>query len=182
MPGNPLQQMGNMDGSTLAFNYNITNDSSIAANGFGPGAGPSELTFQFTGPATDDGYLSSGDQIATDLVNGHGLNGSNLSGPPAYASSEGATHTPPNGMATMLERNFHVQDRKDIPEPKRRKILTGSPTDKKPGFQTSSNGILAQGVKQEEQKAKIRPSDVAAEPAKQPVTVDLTEGMFPPPF
>ncbi|KJR82311.1 SNF2 family DNA-dependent ATPase [Sporothrix schenckii 1099-18] len=177
MLGNPLQQMGGMDGSTLAFNFNSTNDVPVAVNGFGAGgAAPAELAFQFTGPATDDGYLSSGDQIATDLVNGHGLTGSNLSGPPAYASSEGATNTPPNGMAAMLERNFHVQDRKDVPQPKRRKTLTGEPTDIKPVFQTSSNGILAQGVKQEEQKAKTRPAGMAVAAAKQPVTVDLTDG------
>lgn len=177
MLGNPLQHMGTMDGSTLAFNYSSANDASVSANGFSHGAAPAELAFQFTGPGTDDGYLSSGDQIATDLVNGHALTGSNLSGPPAYASSEGATNTPPNGMASLIERNFHVQDRKDVPEPKRRKMLTDSPTEKKPVFHTSSNGILAKGVKQEEQKAKAIPLDIVVKDEKQPKaeTVDLTK-------
>ncbi|KAL1912235.1 hypothetical protein Sste5344_002068 [Sporothrix stenoceras] len=166
-----------MDGSTLAFNYTSPNGAPAATNGFGHGAALAELTFQFAGPGTDDGYLSSGDQVATDLVNGHALTGSNLSGPPAYASSEGATNTPPNGMASMIERNFHVQDRKDIPEPKRRKMLNDSPTEKKTVFQTASNGILAKGVKQEEQKARAIPLDIVVkEEEKKPKTetVDLT--------
>lgn len=195
MPGNPLQHMGH--GSTEMFDFNGTNDPSFTANGLGPGAVPVpasmpalDLNFQFTGPGTDDGYLSSGDQVATDLVNGHNLTGSSLSGPPAYASSEGNTSTPPNGMASMLERNFHLQDRKDVPEPKRRKILTGSPNDKKPVFQTSSNGILAMGVKQEAEKAEqaikaegikqeaqtaVQPEVISDSEDKKPVTVDLTD-------
>ncbi|CAK7221089.1 hypothetical protein SCUCBS95973_004377 [Sporothrix curviconia] len=165
---------GSMDGSTLAFNYNSANDPPAITNGVSNGPGITELAFHFMGPSTDDGYLSSGDQVS-GLVSG-------LGGAPAYASSEGATSTPPNGMASMIERNFHIEDRKDVPEPKRRKIVNGLPEMKKPVFQSSSKGILAQGVKQEEKKAMAQ--GVKAEgakanpqpPAKKPVTVDLTEG------
>ncbi|CAK7201263.1 hypothetical protein SEUCBS139899_003966 [Sporothrix eucalyptigena] len=175
---NTVPHPGSMDGSTLAFHYNSTNDPPALTNGFSNGAVPTELAFQFMGPATDDGYLSSGDQI------------SGIGGTPAYASSESAINTPPNGMASMLERNFHVQDRKDVPEPKRRKIVTVLQSDKKPTFRSASNGILARGIKQEEKKAAeqavklenkkgivqgVRPEG-ASVPIKTPVTVDLTEG------
>ncbi|CAK7232086.1 hypothetical protein SBRCBS47491_008148 [Sporothrix bragantina] len=161
---------GSMDGSTLAFHYNSTNEPPAVANGFGNGAVPNDLTFHFMGPPTDDGYLSSGDQV------------SGLGVAPAYASSEGATNTPPNGMASMIERNFHIQDRRDVPDPKRRKIVNGLPVEKKPVFQSSSEGILARGVKQEEKKAIAQgvkaegPKANPQPPAKAPVTVDLTEG------
>ncbi|CAK7567995.1 MAG: hypothetical protein SEPTF4163_005973 [Sporothrix epigloea] len=127
------------------------------------------LAFQFIGPSTNGKDPSSGYEMV------------DLDGIDAHDNSEGANSTPPNGVTSMIERNFHIQDRRDVPEPKRRKIENGLPEDSK-RFQSSSEGILALGVKQEEKKAvskepvpngtnfSVRP------PAEKPLTVDLTGG------
>lgn len=174
---NDSPHLGGVEGPALAFHHNA-NSLPVIANGYTAGPAPSEVMFQFMGPATDDGYLSSGDQVSTDFVNGGGPGSSGANGAPTYIGSEGALHTPPNGMASMIERNFHVQDRQDVPEPKRRKIVPGMLMDAKPAFQSGSNGILAQGVRLEGEQAKAAPPDGTATPSKQPITVDLTEGMF----
>ena len=162
---------------------------------------PNDLVFHFAGPGTDDGYLSSGDQINADFIGGaRGIEGLDDIMPPDVPDV--AAPSSSNGMASMIERGFMLQDRVDIPEPKRRKVATGEPAEVKPFLQSASNGILARAIKEErsedkkslpsastatavdaaaavktEVKTESKPFVKSEPEVPAPITVDLTEGL-----
>ncbi|EFX02741.1 snf2 family helicase [Grosmannia clavigera kw1407] len=70
------------------------------------------------------------------------------------------------GMASLIEQGYHLKDRSDVPEPKRRKVdlFSGG----------SSSGILADSLHSDDSKEDVKVSSEALAPAKNPVTVDLT--------
>lgn len=139
-------QAGGPDDAVFAFRNN-TNSPSVTSNGRPMSNPPNDLVFHFAGPGTDDGYLSSGDQIGADYTGSNDLD--DLAPPdvpdiPAPSSSI--------GMGSMLERGFMLQDRVDVPEPKRRKVESGVPTSSKGFVPSASNGLLAKGIKEERKK------------------------------
>ncbi|CAK7266737.1 hypothetical protein SEPCBS119000_002183 [Sporothrix epigloea] len=151
---------GSKDEHPLVINSKSTNNAPFAPNG---------LTFQFVGPPTDAWNPPSGVQVV------------DLDATEEYSDAEKAIGTPSDGVSSMIERNFHIQDRQQVPEPKRRKIEDGLPGDTK-RFQSSSEGFLARGVRQEQKQASVQVTQLneaiagAFPPLKGPFTVDLTEG------
>ncbi|KAK1755748.1 putative SWI/SNF-related matrix-associated actin-dependent regulator of chromatin subfamily A member 3-like 1 [Echria macrotheca] len=92
-----------------------------------------------------------------------------------FASQNGSSLQngfPQNGFASQIERLNNVQERSDVPQPKRRKTQTESDP-AQPGsiFAMTSSGILGEHIRQNEASADIHKP--AAKPAE---TVDLTEG------
>ncbi|OAA56660.1 snf2 family helicase [Niveomyces insectorum RCEF 264] len=186
---------------------NNAGSAPASVNGASVGVAPAELTFQFTGPSTDDGYLSTGDRISTEYVKDNAESrkdddvvevvdgppavrtastvltasaapAASTAAPPAAAVAEGASapSAPTNGMGSMIERNFRLQDRRDVPQPKRRKTVSDDYVTPTATFSQHGSGIYAQGLKAEEKRAAEAPARFAPTLPKKPTTVDLTEG------
>ncbi len=130
-----------------------------------PAPSPASQIFQFTSPS---------DPLDSDAT------------PAAEARSNGMRSlSDPSGsfgIGGMLERNFNLQDRTSVPEPKRRKIDTEDGLHKsKNSFRGKSSGILAHHLNGKE-TGDMTPSE--AYPVKLvkvetvDLTVDLTKGAF----
>ena len=83
------------------------------------------------------------------------------------------TSGPQNGFVKQIERLNNVQDRSDVPQPKRRKTQTESdPPQPGTAFAAASSGDLAAYIKQQNE-SDMRPHKPPTKPAE---TVDLTDG------
>ncbi|KAB5523936.1 SNF2 family N-terminal domain-containing protein [Coniochaeta sp. 2T2.1] len=111
--------------------------------------------------------FSSASDSNLHAMHGQGLPYHNQN--PAFLSQQQAQT---NGMGSFLERMNNVQDRSDVPQPKRRKTVAEGdipdPNAPNGGFHFGSGGILGQAVKDEQQKNPAQPRTGRVE------TVDLT--------
>ncbi|KAK4150931.1 SNF2 family N-terminal domain-containing protein [Chaetomidium leptoderma] len=131
-----------------------------------------EMTFQFTSP---------GEPISIDF------GGAPATGPGASSSQNGPQHHPPtmpvfqNGFGQDIERLYRVQDRTNVPQPKRRKTVNeNDPTPTPPlmphgpfSFSGTGSSILTEHIKQQQFGDSGHSTPV---PQLSYETIDLTEG------
>lgn len=173
---------GNSEVPALAFQNGVTSHPPPPAfgNGIAADSHAVDVSFQFMGASTGT-YIaqsSPGDAYSPDATNGTPLQMKSMDRD-LQGSGDDAGVTlvaPPSGVASMIERGFHLQDRHDVPDPKRRKTIPTRPAWPSSSFQSSSNGVLSKAVKDEEAKAEDDVSDAPVIVAARPVTVDLTDG------
>ncbi|KAK4126305.1 hypothetical protein N657DRAFT_654711 [Parathielavia appendiculata] len=133
-----------------------------------PAPAQPEMSFQFASP---------GESLAVDFA-----------GIPAASSATASTrniplHHPPtmpifqNGFGQNIDRLYNVQDRVNVPQPKRRKTMNENDSSPSPSTHNSfssgtGNSILSQHIKQQQLGDSNQPR-----PSQQPrEMIDLTEG------
>jgi hypothetical protein len=94
----------------------------------------------------------------------------------ASAGPASSTSTPPDsqlrggtGPSSFLEKVHHIQDRSEVPEPKRRRVDDDDAQKGTKMAVRSGSGVLGQALKDQRQ-------DSSGTSTPQSVTVDLTDG------
>lgn len=141
---------------------------------FDPGSSrSSEVTFRFMTPSAHDSSMAPGRPMSAEAVYGNGASGMGTVPKAPYPT---AVDAPPvgdpdfGGMASLIEQGYNLKARSDVPEPKRRKV-----TPSQAFLNGGSSGILAESFKTEDGRDDVNVSPNAFAPARNSVTVDLTD-------